>query len=200
MPRPSLFRLLIALCAITSILVGCSSASPTTSSTPSSGPSTVTPSPGKKGHHRQEYLSTLPKCELPPEIEFPDWVPADLPIPNGTYAYDRLTREYGYYRGLFVLPLLSTQFGRYVLERWPAAGFQLGRGDQEPGEVEAQFVRPPAAGAFKARDVVCRDPASFLLLFWAPQGPKDTTTPPQPLPGSSPSPGATPLQPSPSPF
>jgi hypothetical protein len=197
MPRPSLFRLLVALIAIGSLLLGCSSKPPSASSTPSSGPSTATPSPGKKGHHRQEYLSNLPKCDLPKEVEFPGWVPGDLPLPKGTYAYDILPREYGYYRGLFVLPLLTSQFGRYILQRWPAAGFQLGRGDQEPGEVEAQFVRPPAAGAFKARDVVCRETHSFLLLFWAPQGPKADATQPQPLPGSSPPAGASPLQPSP---
>jgi hypothetical protein len=197
MPRPALFRLLIALVAIGSVLLGCSSASPPGGSTPSSGPSAPTPSPGKGGNRGQEYLSNLPKCDLPAEVPFPAWVPQDLPLPKGTYAYDILPREYGYYRGLFVLPSLTTQFGRYVLQKWPAAGFQLGRGDQEPGEVEAQFVRPPAAGAFKARDVVCREPHSFLLLFWAPQGPKDTTTQPQPLPGASPAPGASPLQPSP---
>lgn len=197
MPRPSLFRLLIALIAI--VVTGCSSAQPSASNTPSSGPSAAAPTPGKGGGSGEKYLSNLPKCDLPPEVEFPEWVPNDLPLPKETYAYDRLTREYGYYRGLFVLPVLTSQFGKYVLERWPAAGFQLGRGDQEPGEVEAQFVRPPAAGAFKARDVVCREPHSFLLLFWAPKGPKDTTTQPQPLPGSSPSPGASPLVPTPSP-
>lgn len=197
MPPPSLFRLLVALVAMVSVLTGCSAASPSTSGTPSSGPSAATPTPGKGGHP-QDFVSNLPKCDLPREKEFPGWVPSDLPLPKGTYAYDLLPREYGYYRGLFVLPLLTDQFSRYVLQRWPSAGFQLGRGDQEPGEVEAQFVRPPAAGAFKARDVVCRDPHSFLLLFWAPQGPKTppAATQPQPLPGSSPAPGASPLQPS----
>lgn len=194
MPRPSLVRLLIALVAIGS-LIGCNPTLP--SATPTSGPSTATPGPGKGGNP-QDFVSDLPKCDLPKEVDFPGWVPADLPLPKGTYAYDALSREYGYYRGLFVVPLLTEQFGRYVLQRWPAAGFQLGRGDQEPGEVEAQFVRPPAAGAFKARDIVCRDPNSFLLLFWAPEGPKaPPATQPSPLPGASPAPGATPLAPSP---
>jgi hypothetical protein len=145
----------------------------------------------------------LPKCKLPKKLDFPSWVPKDLPLPDGVYASQRLATEAGYFRGLFVLPVNTTDFAKFVLSKWPKAGWQLGRGDAEPGEVEDQFLRSPAFGAFKAQDMVCRSPHAIMLLIYVPDRgklPGVGTQPSSPLPGkTSPSPGSSPLSPTPSP-
>jgi hypothetical protein len=127
-------------------------------------------------------------------------VPRDLPIPEGTYASQRLPTTVGYSRGLFVLPLNTTDFAKFVLKKWPEAGWQLGRGDAEPGEVEDQFVKAPAFGAFKAQDMVCKTPHAIMLLIYVPDRsklPGASTQPASPLPGNrSPSASGSPLPPS----
>jgi hypothetical protein len=184
MPDRRVIRLLMTLMLTGSILGACRSAEP-----PDASPTGPASPPTPRG--QRPNVERLPKCDFPPEVPFPDWVPEGLPLPPGTYAYDNLPRQLGYYRGLFVLPgMLTEKFARYALRKWPAAGFQLGRGDQEPGEVEGAFLRPPASGAFKAQDVFCRELHSLLLLLWTPTQPKQppAAQPQSPLPGRSPQP------------
>ena len=125
-------------------------------------------------------MSGLPPCQLPARVAFPDWMPEDLPLPAGVYAKQDVGQENGYFRGLFVLPGSTTQFARFVLKAWPAAGWQLGRGDAEQGEVEDSFGKAPAVGAFKAQDQACDPGYTLLLLIYTP----NRTT--LPLPGTSP--------------
>jgi hypothetical protein len=169
---------------------------------------------GGSGHHRDAGPTSsaasvvpttppiLPKCKLPKRIAFPSWVPKSLPLPSGIYASQKLPLEAGYYRGLFVIPVTTTQFARYVLDKWPKAGWQLGRGDAEPGEVEDQFLKSPAFGAFKAQDMACRKPHSIMLLIYVPDRgklPSVGTSGGSPLPGQTPTPSSTPFGPSPTP-
>jgi hypothetical protein len=70
----------------------------------------------------------------------------------------------------------------------------LGRGDSEPGEVEDQFGKAPAVGAFKAQAVYCDPGFSIMYLIYAKQRPDVG----QPAPGI-PSPQGSPLVPSPAP-
>jgi hypothetical protein len=109
---------------------------------------------------------------MPKEVPFPDWVPDDLPLPDGIYAYENLKKTGGYERAFFALPRTSTvELTKLVLREWPKSGYTLGRGDAEPGEVEDDFHKPPAVGAFKANDVYCRPGYSVMYLIWAPDGP-----------------------------
>lgn len=109
----------------------------------------------------------LPKCKFPKEIEGADWVPEDLPFPAGTYPYKALPPLRGFKRGLFVIRTGTQQFGRFILEEWPKAGWILGRGDSEPGELEDAFSRPPSAGAFRANDVYCAPGYSIMYLIYS---------------------------------
>jgi hypothetical protein len=160
----------------------------TTTSRPSSGtPSaplqSASPAPSPN-------LSGLAPCKLPDRIPFPRWVPKDLPLPPGTYASKDLGQDNGYFKGLFVLNGNTTTLARFVLKEWPAVGYQLGRGDSEPGEVEDQFIKPPAVGAFKAQDQVCNPGFTLMLMIFTP----DRSS--LPVPGTSPQsplgPAATP--------
>jgi hypothetical protein len=156
-------------------------------------PLTSTPSPA---------APSLPACKLPKKLPDPSWVPKDLPLPDGIYQSQRLPEEAGYHRGLFVIPVSTVQFARFVLSAWPKAGWQLGRGDAEPGEVEDQFLKSPAFGAFKAQDMACSPAHSIMLLIYVPDRsklPGVSTQGGSPLPGQTPTPSSTPFGPSPSP-
>jgi hypothetical protein len=98
----------------------------------------------------------------------PDWLPADLPLPEGTYAFEHLDQAGDYLRSLFVVPATLEEIATLVLEEWPKAGYILGRGDAEPGEIENFFTKPPAAGAFKANTALCTPGYSTMLLIYAP--------------------------------
>ena len=109
----------------------------------------------------------------PERIEMPDWVPADLPLPDGIYASVLRPESAGYQQAFFVIPGDTTlpEFTRLVVEDWPEAGYQLGRGDSEAGEIESEFSKPPATGAFKVQATTCSPAYSVMLLIYAPNGP-----------------------------
>jgi hypothetical protein len=123
----------------------------------------------------------LPRCDFPKEVRFPGWVPDDLPLPKRIYAYQNLQPEGGFERAFFVMRGTTTiELTKLVLREWPKAGYTLGRGDAEPGEVEDDFHKPPAVGAFKANDVYCRPGYSIMYLIWAPDGPTGQVVLPTP--------------------
>ncbi len=133
----------------------------------------------------------LPECESPPRIATPSWFPKDLPLPPNSYTTQALPGSFGYQRAVLVVPGTAEDFGQFVLREWPRAGWVLGRGDSEPGEVEDQFLKPPAIGAFRVRTEFCTPGYSLMLLIYS----KDRAAVPLP----SPTPRGAPLVPSPSP-
>ena len=178
---------------LAALFAGCSSSSNNKALPSTPFPLTSTPSPPGP---------SLPACKLPKKLSYPSWVPKDLPLPQGIYRSQRLPEEAGYHRSLFVIPVSTVQFARFVLSKWPKAGWQLGRGDAEPGEVEDQFLKSPAFGAFKAQDMACSPAHSIMLLIYVPDRsklPGASTQGGSPLPGQTPTPSSTPFGPSPSP-
>ncbi|MDX6587625.1 MAG: hypothetical protein QOI31_2098, partial [Solirubrobacterales bacterium] len=107
-------------------------------------------------------------CE-PERIDMPEWVPSDLPLPEGTYATALRPATAGYEQGFFVIPGDTTlpDFTRLVVEEWPKSGYELGRGDSEAGEIESEFSKPPATGAFKVQATSCNPAYSVMLLIFA---------------------------------
>jgi hypothetical protein len=112
-----------------------------------------------------------PPGHRPERGDTPQWLPTDLPFPAGAYTYEEPAVEGGYHKALMVIPGDLTAWARFVLEEWPKAGYVLGRGDAEPGEVEDQFLKAPAVGAFKAVAVYCSPGFSRMLLIYAEQSP-----------------------------
>jgi hypothetical protein len=129
----------------------------------------------------------VPACDYPKKIAFPRWVPNSLPLPKGTYATRTLPTTQGYNRGLFVVPGSLRELATFVLDRWPKEGWVLGRGDAEPGEIDDQFTKPPAVGAFKAREQFCKPGYSLMLLVYI----KDRTKVVFSSPSLSPSPSSS---------
>jgi hypothetical protein len=144
-----------------------------------------------RGTATNPFGSGLPQCEPPPRIATPAWFPKDLPLPRNSYTTQALPVSFGYQRAVLVVPGTAEQFGQFVLREWPRAGWVLGRGDAEPGEVEDQFLKPPAIGAFRVRTEFCTPGYSLMLLIYS----KNRTAVPLP----SPTPRGVPLVPSPSP-
>ena len=182
--------------ALVAVLGACSKSAPGSTASPAFS---VTPTAFPRGSITPSPLTNLPKCAKEKRLSMPTWVPKDLPLPPGTFFTKPIAGQGGYNEGLFVIPLSTSDIAKFVLSKWQKAGYQWGRGDAEPGEVEDQFAKYPGIGAFKAQDAYCRDPYSITLLIWAPDRSKigmPTTGGGSPLPGASSSP--TPSQ-SPSP-
>lgn len=176
---PNLRSLLPALLPMLLLaLAGCSSPSP--SATPTVGP---TPTPVLTIDPQ-----SLPPCDYPERIEMPRWVPEDLPFPPGTYAVEKLSAIQGYQRALLVAQTTLPELQRFTLERLPQEGWVVGRGDTEPGEVDLQFSRPPAVGAFRAIDQFCRPGFVLVLVIYTPDA--DALIDPVPI---TPNPGSTPI-------
>jgi hypothetical protein len=110
--------------------------------------------------------SNVPPCHYPKERDLPSWTPDSLPLPSGTYAYRDLPRRAGFNSALFVVKQSLQAFTRFILREWPDAGWILGRGESEPGEVETQFSKPPAFGAIKAQAVYCDPGYSVVYLVY----------------------------------
>ncbi|MDP9342105.1 MAG: hypothetical protein M3Q23_08400 [Actinomycetota bacterium] len=180
----------LAAGALVVLLAACGTG---TTDAPPATPSTVTVSQAPGGLTRPTVLpSNLPACKYPLHVATPTWLPVDLPFPVGTYTYQVLPDSNGYHRALLLLPTTLDKLTRFVLTQWPKAGWVLGRGDSEAGEVEDQFVKSPAVGAFKAVSEYCAPGFSRMLMVFTEQ----TAV----LPGfPSPSGSSSPLVTSPSP-
>jgi hypothetical protein len=150
-----------AVALIVCTLAAC--ASPGESNAPTSSASSAAPAASATA---DEHAQT---CDLPEEIAQPEWLPPDLPLPEGTYAFEDRGPDSGYYNASFILPMSTDEFGEFVRSEWPAAEYQLGRGDQEPWEVEATFAKPPGIGQFKANLLQCTPARSRLALRWGPE-------------------------------
>ena len=94
-------------------------------------------------------------------------MPSDLPLPDGTYAFRNLKKQRGYHRAKFVVMRNANGFARFALKRWPPEGWNMGRGDAEPGESEDSFTKGSAVGAFKDNSR-CNGKKSRLYLIFNP--------------------------------
>ena len=108
------------------------------------------------------------------------------------YATQVYPDSFGYSRAIFFVPGSLVDLARFVLTEWPKAGWVLGRGDSEQSEIEDEFGKPPAVGAFKAQSQFCSPGYNLLLLIYAPDRSKIG-------PGLPDTQGGSPLSPSASP-
>ncbi|MBV8385327.1 MAG: hypothetical protein JO155_00905 [Acidimicrobiia bacterium] len=95
------------------------------------------------------------------------WVPADLPLPDRTFAVSDLgTSTDGVNHGVFATSVTIRDFVRFAVTQWPAKGWRLGRGDSEANEAEDEFVRGKESGSFKVRSDYCDKSWSELTLSY----------------------------------
>lgn len=147
---------------------GCSSDSPTTSAAASSGARASSASAPRATAQRTSACKPVP----PPGPAL-EWLPADLPLPPGSYATvdtespsTSSDPAAGMHRGFMVVKSTVADFKALVETQWPAAGYALGRGDSEAGEAEGGYRKGDFGGAYRVRDVYCDAAMSELLLTY----------------------------------
>lgn len=116
-------------------------------------------------------------CEpTPPAGPTLSWVPADLPLPFGSYPVRELTSGPGTHQAIFVVPGTLVDFVKFAAAEWHKAGWSQGRGEAEQGEAENTFARLAASGgadpnrreggAWRVRQPFCdQGKAELLLVF-----------------------------------
>lgn len=127
-----------------------------------------------------------PQClEVPPRTTTPSWYPKDLPMPAGSYVSEVPQAQGGLRRAVFTVKGSLRDFVKHALTIWPKHGWQLGRGESEPGEAEDNFIkaRENRYGLFRAQSVYCDVNLTWVLMVLSdPSVP--TPTPAAPSPGA----------------
>jgi len=178
MNRSRLLGPLAAALVALPLVAGCSSDSSPTVAASSSAPASASSSSAASAQRKSA-------CKpVPPESNKLAWLPADLPLPPGTYATedtesptttsadsDAETEEssgapVAANRGLLVVKMTVADFKNFVTTNWPPAGYTLGRGDAEAGEAEGGYRKGDFGGVYRVRDVYCDPTMSELLLTY----------------------------------
>jgi hypothetical protein len=110
-------------------------------------PAEITPAPAASAE------PTLPPCvHAGPPVNIPSEFPKNFPFPPGTLITGNKPAKVGTALIGFI-PMQLDDARRFFIQKLPAAGFQLGRGEVEPGEIEARFAGNAVVGYFKIRSV-----------------------------------------------
>ena len=96
------------------------------------------------------------------------WVPADLPLPAGTYPVEDVQSGSGSKVAVFVVPMTIHEYVSFALRELPQQGWRLGRGDSEAAEAEDSFTKENQGGSFRVRSVYCDPTRSELRLTYIP--------------------------------
>ena len=103
----------------------------------------------------------VPCARAEKRVELPAEFPKDVPLPPGTAVTSAQRTENRLLVQGFI-PMDLRDGARFFIEKIPAAGFQLGRGESEEGEAEAPFRGNGITGVFKLR--TSRDCPGWLEL------------------------------------
>lgn len=92
-----------------------------------------------------------PTCSAPPATDFswPEEVPDDLPVPPGARLTDVQERTDGLTVVMFTTPVSIRESVLFLIEKMPAAGYTLARGDAENTEADAPFVKGELKGVMR---------------------------------------------------
>ena len=150
--------LLPSLVLVPALLAGCSgSAEP--AAAPTAAPAAT--------------AAAAPTCAPAPPSDFawPDPVPADLPEPPGAKVTDIQKRTDGLFVVQFTTPISIRQAVLFLIEKMPAAGYTLARGDAENTEADAPFVKGNLRGVMRMIAVEsCRTDWLMAITTGAPAG------------------------------
>jgi hypothetical protein len=130
-----------------------------------SAPADIAPSAGKSDAQRNSLSegatpkpTATPESKLPPcahagsSVNMPTEFPKNFPLPPGTVI--TATKLAGAGVALEALiPMELKEATRFFARKLPAAGFQVGRGEEERAEAEARFMGNGVVGFFKVRTI-----------------------------------------------
>ena len=134
-------------------------------------------------------VSPCPAAPAPVSPHRPAHIPADLPKPPGAHIDDTSVDESGVHTTKFTTPTSLRESILFVVQRLPSAGYVLGRGDAEPTEADAPFIRNSIRGLVR---LVFLQPCTTLWLLSTVDTSK-TSKGPTILPSYSPSGSPSPL-------
>jgi hypothetical protein len=100
--------------------------------------------------------TAAPSCPKPSHVEAAKWpakVPADLPKPPGAHIDDQQTAQDGVHIVKFSTQTSLRDSVLFVVEKFPAAGYTLGRGDAEASEADAPFIHGDTRGLVRMLQV-----------------------------------------------
>jgi hypothetical protein len=105
-----------------------------------------------------------PTCPTPASSKPTRWpaaVPADMPKPANATITDSTTTSDGVHITKFTTPTSLRDGVLFVVEKFPKAGYVLGRGDAEVTEADAPFVHGNTRGLVR---MLAQQPCSTLWL------------------------------------
>ena len=141
----------------------------------SAAPPTATPSASAA-----PAAQAAPTCGPAPatELTWPAEVPADLPKPPGAKRTDVQERTDGLTVVMFTTPTSIRESVLFLIEKMPAAGYTLARGDAENTEADAPFVKGELKGVMRMIAVEdCRTDWLMAITTGAPAGAPGGGTP-----------------------
>jgi hypothetical protein len=170
-------RLSAAMAAVSLAVVGATTACGG-SSTPAAGPpptrqtTSVSPCPTPTGGRTAAWPATVPR---------------DLPRPPHLAIVSSQTTKEGIHLVRFTTPTSLRESVLFVVQKLPAAGYVLGRGDAELSEADAPFVHGSVRGLLK---MLATQPCRTDWLLATVKATRQSTTSPllTPHPSASPSP------------
>lgn len=108
-----------------------------------------------------------PCLELSEPAPAVDWLPEDLPLPEGTYTVlDLPTGEEDFRRAVLAVPMEYDDFLQFAADEWPSHDWETQQTEVEPGEADTVFIRGREVGSFQARRVYCEENWSEILLSY----------------------------------
>ena len=125
-----------------------------------SGGLTATTTPGPAN----AAAPTLPPCaQAGPPVNLPPEFPQSFPLPPGTViTVSRRAEPALVVQGF--MPMELKDATRFFVQKLPAAGFQLGRGEAERNEAEARIGGNGVIGYFKLRSITdCPGALEFTI-------------------------------------
>lgn len=158
------------------LLAGCSgSAEP--AAAPSPTPAATAPA-----------VQAQPTCPATPStLNWPEPVPADLPVPPTATGTEVQKRDGGVTVVTFTTAISLRQSVLFLIEQMPEAGYTLARGDAENIEADAPFIKGDVRGVMRMLAVgPCRTDWLMALSTGASAGGGTPLLPPRP--GASPLP------------
>jgi len=112
----------------------------------------------------------LPDCAPPrTPVPMPARIAPNFPFPPGMKIYKAQTlgANANYVQLVVYAPLNFKDALRYLLDELPRAGYELGRGDQEPGEAESAFSGNGWNGGFRIATIMgCDEMTEWVVVVY----------------------------------
>lgn len=106
-------------------------------------------------------------CGTHESIARPDWLPADLPLPDGTEVIEVAEETSGFAGVTLAHPDSIEEFREFVASEWETAGYTILDSEHAAAEAEGEFVKDGKEGWYKTVEDGCATESVTFLRFEA---------------------------------